>query len=230
MHDCKPHLYGRRKGPKLSQRQDELLRRLLPQLKIDIDPRNREPNLKPAQLFSNTLSDLWLEIGFGSGAHLFWQAQRHPDIGFIGCEPFINGLSKLLVLIDDAGLQNVRVYDNDARFLLDCLPPSSLGRVFLLFPDPWPKKRHFKRRFVSEDNLDRLARVMRSGADLRIASDIASYIQTILRCFHYHDAFIWLDDSAEDWRTRGPDWPETRYERKALNEGRKPAYLSFRRK
>ncbi|MEM7619209.1 MAG: tRNA (guanosine(46)-N7)-methyltransferase TrmB [Pseudomonadota bacterium] len=229
MYDNKPQLYGRRKGQKLGKQQNHLLESFLPELHIDIDLQAPEKTLELESMFSNEISEYWLEIGFGDGEHFIWQANANPDVGFIGCEPFLNGMGKCLVSVHENAIKNIRLYDNDARFLLDRLPECSLNRVFILFPDPWPKRRHHKRRFITKDNLDRLARVMKSGAQLRIASDIDSYITSILLALQHHKDFTWRDETAEDWRIRKKDWPETRYERKALREGRKPAYLTFMR-
>lgn len=233
MFETKPHLYGRRKGPKVGKHQADLMQNLLPSLRIDIDPEQPSEDINVQTLFEPSIADitsnLWLEIGFGDGEHFIWQAIQNPTIGFIGCEPFINGMGKCLEKIEQYDLQNIRLYDNDARFLLDRLPTASVSRVFILFPDPWPKKRHHKRRFIARDNLDRLARVMRPQAILRIASDIDSYLKSIMLGLTQHKAFIWCDETANAWRTRKPDWPQTRYERKALREGRKPAYLTFQR-
>ena len=152
-------LYGRRHGHRLRAGQKERLERLLPKLAIPLPDENIE--IDPKALFPKTLDDIWLEIGFGGGEHLAWQAGAHAGIGFLGCEPFVNGIARLLGQIEAADLQNVRIFPDDARTLLAALPPASLGRVFVLFPDPWPKKRHHKRRFVSTGNLDALARVMK---------------------------------------------------------------------
>jgi tRNA (guanine-N7-)-methyltransferase len=171
-----------------------------------------------------------LEIGFGGGEHLVDESRAHPAIGFIGVEPFLNGLAKAVAAIVDLGLENVRLFGGDATGLLDWLPPASLDRIDLLYPDPWPKKRHWKRRFVSPENLDRFARVLATGGVVRFASDIESYVAWTLVHFTRRPDFAWAAERADDWRRPFPGWRGTRYEEKALAAGRKPAYLEFRRK
>ena len=226
MRDTPLRSYGRRKARPLSERKGRLLEALLPDLRLPLG----EPAPSPlASLFSDPVSDVWLEIGFGSGEHLAWQAEHQPNAGLIGCEPFINGVASLLGWIETSGLKTIRVHDGDAREVLAWLPPASIDRIFLLFPDPWPKKRHRKRRLVSPETVAQLARVLRPGGALRFASDSGDYAGEALRALLGNGSFAWTAESARDWRTRPADWPETRYERKALSEGRKPAYLSFRR-
>jgi len=186
--------------------------------------------LDPQQLFGAAPSALWLEIGFGAGEHLAAQAAAHPEIGFIGAEVFVNGIASLLDHLRRQAIANVRIFADDARLLLPALPAASLERVFLLFPDPWPKHRHAARRFVCRDTLDRLARLMRPGAELRTASDDPGLIEWTLRQVLMHPAFAWPATSAFDWRSRPPDWIQTRYETKAIAAGRRPAYLRFRRR
>jgi tRNA (guanine-N7-)-methyltransferase len=170
---------------------------------------------------------VWLEIGFGGGEHLAWQAAANPDVGIIGCEPFVNGVAKLLAEIEDRDLANVRIHDGDARDLLDLLAPASLDRVFLLYPDPWPKARHRKRRLITAGTVERLARVMTDGAELRIASDIPDYVRWTLVHILSDGRFDWTARRPDDWRHRPTDWPRTRYESKALHSGRVPAYLKI---
>ncbi len=217
-------LYGRRQGHKLRAGQQHLVETLLPRLAIDLKTLG-----DPRRLFDAAPDDIWLEIGFGGGEHLATQAAAHPNIGFLGCEPFVNGVAKLLVQIDRAGLDNIRLHQGDARDLLDALAPGSVGRVFLLFPDPWPKTRHHKRRFVSQETLDQLAQAVRPGGELRIATDIPDYCRWTLQHIRRHGAFEWLAKGPADWRQRPADWPETRYEQKAIRQGRIPVYLRFRR-
>ncbi|MGC2408483.1 MAG: tRNA (guanosine(46)-N7)-methyltransferase TrmB [Methyloceanibacter sp.] len=210
----------------MSERKDRLLCELLPRLRLPLG----EPAPSPlASLFAQAVVDVWLEIGFGSGEHLVWQADHHPDIGFIGCEPFVNGVASLLGRIGASGIEAIRIHDGDAREVLGWLPSASIGRIFLLFPDPWPKKRHLKRRLLSPDTVEQLARVLRPRGELRFATDSGDYAGQALRAVLASGAFQWMAESAKDLRISAPDWPETRYERKALAEGRKPAYLSFRR-
>jgi tRNA (guanine-N7-)-methyltransferase len=172
---------------------------------------------------------LWMEIGFGAGEHLAAQAEEHPRIGFIGCEPFINGVANLIFLVNDRGLDNVRVFDDDARVLLPALPDACLDRVFLLFADPWPKWRHRERRFVGPKNLDALARVMKDNTELRFASDDMNYVRWALEQVTRHPDFLWPARSRRDWQ-RPDNWFETRYESKALERGAWCAYLRFIRR
>jgi tRNA (guanine-N7-)-methyltransferase len=210
----------------LSERKDRLLNELLPALRLPLAEPARS---KLTGLFAQRVSDIWLEIGFGSGEHLFWQAEHHPDIGFIGCEPFINGVASLLGKIESAGLTTIRIHDGDARDVLAWLPDRSIARIFVLFPDPWPKKRHQKRRLISPETIRQVARVLVPGGELRFASDNGDYAGETLLTILADGAFVWTAECAKDWRERPADWPETRYERKALSAGAKPAYLSFRR-
>lgn len=203
------------------------MRELLPRLAVPLAERG---TLDPRSLFEAGTRKVWLEIGFGGGEHLADQAAANPDTGIIGCEPFINGVAKLLAEVERRPLANVRIHDNDARDVQESLQDGSLDRVFLLFPDPWHKKRHHKRRFVSEETLDELARIMVDGAEFRVATDIANYCRWTLREIRAHDAFEWLAEKPSDWRTRPADWPGTRYEAKAVREGRRPVYLTFRRR
>ncbi len=218
-------LYGRRQAFRLRDRQDRLVRELLPQLEIHMP---EEGAFDPGALFPGK-DGVWLEIGFGGGEHLAWQAEHNPNVGMIGCEPFINGTAKLLSKIEDLGIENIRILPGDARPLLEHLPEASIARAFLLFPDPWPKSRHHKRRFVQTWVLDELARVLKDGAEFRVASDIPGYVAWTLERVMPHPAFEWTAECAADWRNRPEDWPGTRYEAKAIRAGRRPAYLKFRR-
>lgn len=215
-------LYGRRKGPALSAHQERLLETLLPQLALGL-----EPGRDPKNYFAAPVDDVWLEIGFGAGEHLLWQAEHHPRVGLIGAEPYVSGVAKLLSKLVAVGsdLSAIRIYPNDAREILDALPDASLGRVFILFPDPWPKTRHHKRRLIQMDTLDALARVMKPGAELRFASDDADYLNWTLERLMAHPAFTWTAACAQDWQMRPDDWPQTRYESKALHGA--PAFLRF---
>lgn len=215
--------YGRRHGRKLSPRQERLLAEELPRLAIDIT----SPAQAAADLFPAEVHDVWLEIGFGGGEHLVWQAEHNPDIGIIGCEPFLDGVVKVVDAVQARGLGNVRLFPDDARQLLRWLPKASVGRAFILFPDPWPKSRHHKRRLVSAPFLRMLARVMRPGAELRIATDIGDYARTTLIAARATPAFRWMATGPADWRERPHDWPSTRYEQKARAAGRRPIYLRF---
>jgi tRNA (guanine-N7-)-methyltransferase len=218
-------LYGRRRGKKLRAGQEALLDTLLPKLLIKTPPEPQKLDL--AGLFGGG-REIWLEVGFGAGEHLAWQAEHHPEIGLIGCEPFINGVAKCLAHIERTGVTNVRLFNDDARLLMAALPEQSLARAFILFPDPWPKTRHHKRRFVQRDTLARLARLMKPGAELRLATDDPSYLPWMVEHACVHPAFEWLAARPSDWRGRPADWPPTRYEQKML-AGHKPVFLRLRR-
>lgn len=221
-------LYGRRSGHKLRPGRRALLERRLPSLRVQLasDPGG---SLDPLSLFPFSPTDLWLEIGFGAGEHLACQAQANPSIGMIGCEPFVNGIASLLRRLEEQHLENVRIFTDDARLLLSRLPAASVGRLFALFPDPWPKKRHHKRRLISGEVVQTLAHVLKDGAELRLATDHAEYARWILRHLNDHPAFAWLALGPNDWRSRPPGWPETRYEKKARAQGDQPIYLCYRR-
>ncbi len=199
---------------------------LLPALKIDTQQNCLD---QPAGLFEPAVRDVWLEIGFGGGEHLAWQAAAHPQIGIVGCEPFTNGVAKLLNAIEDRELTNVRIWDDDARLILPSIGEQTIGRVFVLYPDPWPKRRHHKRRLINQHMLDYLYHVMRPGAELRFASDIADYVRWTLAAVRRHGGFHWMAETSTHWRNRPDDWPQTRYEAKAIRQGRKPVYLTFER-
>jgi tRNA (guanine-N7-)-methyltransferase len=180
-------------------------------------------------LFGSPVSDVWLEIGFGGSEHLLWQAARHPEIGFIGCEPFEDGVVKLLSAVERDRLCNIRIHADDGRPMLRQLPEASIGRVFVLFPDPWPKKRHQKRRLLSQETVAQFARILRGGGELRIATDIGDYACAILLSVMGDGRFRWLARGAGDWRFRPADWPQTRYEAKAVQAGRRCYFFSFQR-
>lgn len=218
--------FGRRQGRKLSPRQARLLDGLLPRVAIDMT--SPAPATGSALFNDAAIDDVWLEIGFGGAEHLIWQAENNPRVGLIGCEPFEDGVVKALAAIDDKQLGNVRLHADDARPLLRWLPEASIGRAFVLFPDPWPKKRHAKRRLVAPALLGLLARVLKPGAELRIATDIGDYARTMLIAFAAEPRFSWLAEGPGDWRTRPADWPQTRYEAKAAREGRRSYYLRFK--
>jgi tRNA (guanine-N7-)-methyltransferase len=210
----------------LRARQVALFETLLPRLALDL--------AKPAPadlraLFDGSLDEVRLEIGFGGAEHLIAQAQSNPRSGFIGSDAFVNAIAKALVAIDDNALGNIRLHAGDASELLDWLPDAALTRIDLLYPDPWPKRRHWKRRFVQDDSLKRLARILNSGGELRFATDIADYAAwTLARVLRSPD-FVWTAEQASDWRKPWPDFAGTRYEAKAKREGRVPAYFIFRR-
>ena len=227
--DYGERFYGRRKGQTLSPRQKHLLKNVLPTVSVAIDG-IAPGHLDPRTLFDFPTKDIFLEIGFGKGEHLALQAAANPDIGFIGCEPFINGVAGLVTKIHEQGLKNIRIYPEDVRDILPLLQKASLGRVFLLHPDPWPKKRHAKRRFVNATNIDSLARAMKPGAELRIGTDHPTFMAWTMIGMQNRDDFDWTAMRATDWRTRPEDWPETRYAAKARAEAQTCAYFTFVRR
>ena len=220
-------LHGRRRGKKLRAGQQSLLDTLLPCLTLAVPPQPGRIDLAAA--FGGRLppDGVWLEVGFGAGEHLVWQAEQHPGVGLIGCEPYLNGVAKCLAHIERAGVGNVRLFTDDARLVMAALPERSLSRAFVLFPDPWPKTRHHKRRFVQRETLDRLAELMVPGGELRLATDDPSYLPWMIEHACTHRGFQWLAERPADWRGRPEDWPATRYERKQL--AGTPTFLRFRR-
>jgi tRNA (guanine-N7-)-methyltransferase len=218
--------YGRRKGKPLKASRQGLLEQLLPELRIAVPSRA----LDPRTLFPFPVSSVRLEIGFGGGEHLARQALANPGIGYIGAEVFLNGIASLVRYVHEFGLKNVRIFDDDIRFLLPHLPDASLTRVSLLFPDPWPKARHAKRRFVGPENLREMERLIRPSGELRVASDHPVYIDWALRHLTGHPGFIWTAAGPEDWRRRPADSTPTRYEEKAAAQGRTAVFLNFRRR
>lgn len=216
--------FGRRKAKPLSARQQILYDRLLPELRVEA---TGEREIAPGRLFGFSPSAIRLEIGFGGGEHLVREAQSASDVAFIGAEPFVNGIAKALTAIEERRLQNIRLFDADATLLLDSLPSNCLDRIDLLYPDPWPKRRHWKRRFVNEANLARISRVLVPGGQFRFASDIDDYVNWTLRHTLRLEGLAWTAARAADWRNAWPGWRQTRYEKKALREGRRPTYLVF---
>ena len=215
-------LFGRRKGRPLRARQSVLMDDLLPRLTVQIPTVGP---LHPHALFDFVPREIWFEIGFGGGEHLAAQAAANPDVGLIGCEPFINGVAMLLGHVEEQGLKNVRLYPDDARRVLDAMPDGSLDRVFVLYADPWPKKRHAERRFIGSENLDRLARVMKSGAQLRLATDVVGLAAWMRQHANGHSGFACVYDGGQP----PADWVPTRYEQKGIAAGRTPEYMIFKR-
>jgi tRNA (guanine-N7-)-methyltransferase len=220
--------HGRRQGRKLRLGRKRLVESFLPSITLAVPPGDQP--FDPRDQFSPPPQALWLEIGFGAGEHLAGQAARHRDTGFIGCEVFLNGLASALSHIDREKLTNVRILHGDARALLQRLPAAAVQRVYLLFPDPWPKRRHRERRFTGRANLDALARVMADGAELRIASDDMGYIRWTLEQTRRHPDLQWLAHGPQDWRQPPADWIPTRYQEKAIKAGRSPVFLTFQRR
>jgi tRNA (guanine-N7-)-methyltransferase len=218
--------FGRRKGHRLRPHQSALLETLLPRLAIDLAA------AAPADLealFPHAVGAVRLEIGFGGGEHLFAQARAEPGMGFIGCEPFVNGMAKILALIEAGRTDNIRLFAGDAVDLLRWIPAAALARIDLLYADPWPKRRHWKRRFVQDDTVAMIARVLRPGGIFRFATDIEDYTAWTLERLLRAPGFAWTAQCADDWRRPWPDFAGTRYEAKARREGRSPCYLEFRR-
>jgi tRNA (guanine-N7-)-methyltransferase len=219
--------FGRRKGPRLRSHQASLFDTLLPRLAVDVT------GPAPADLtavFPVAVEAVRLEIGFGGGERLIGEAQANPAVGFLGCEPFVNGMAKALAAIDALDLANIRLHHGDATELLAWLPPASLKRVELMYPDPWPKRRHWKRRFVQDGNVAAIARVLASGGEFRFATDWADYAAWTLERVLRSPAFAWTAERADDWRLPWPEFSATRYEAKARREGRASCYFTFRRK
>ena len=224
------NFYGRIKGKTLRPKQEEYLQEDLDRLSpgaVDWEENPDRTPLDTGALFGG--APVWLEIGFGGGEHMVHQAVGNPGVGIIGAEPFINGVAMLLGKIREAGAENLRVYPGDARNLFDVLPDQSISKAFLLYPDPWPKKKHHRRRFVTQEHLEPLHRVLNPGAEFRVATDIPDYVrQTLVEV--PKAGFRWTAEGPEDWRTPWDDWYSTRYEQKALREGRVPHYLTFHRR
>lgn len=214
--------YGRRGGRPLSARQQNLVETLLPKIRV---PVTQPGETDPLSLFS-VPKEIWLEIGFGGGEHVSGQAARHPDIGILASEVFIEGVAKLLGQVEDAGLENVRVWEEDAREMMTGLKSGSINRAFILFPDPWHKVKHHKRRLIQPDFLDDLARLMKPGGRVRFATDVRSYADEALEKFLAHPAFEWMATCADDWRNAPKDHIQTRYQTKNLGDVL-PVYYDF---
>jgi tRNA (guanine-N7-)-methyltransferase len=218
--------FGRRKGHPLRRHQAEVMDRLLPRLAVDLAT-PAPPDL--ASLFPRPVEKVGLEIGFGGGEHLAAEAATHPSTGFIGCEPFLNGLAKILAQIEARGIDNIRLHGGDAADLIAWLPSASLDRIDMLYPDPWPKRRHWKRRFIQDASVADLARILRPHGEFRFVTDWPDYAQWALEKLIRSPHFEWTAERADDWRKPWPGFTGTRYEAKALRAGRKPCYLIFRR-
>ena len=224
--DSERAFFGRRKGHKLRQHQAELIDHLLPHLALDV---TGEAPGNAREIFDPAANDVRLEIGFGGGEHLAAEAQNFATTGFIGCEPYVNGMAKILTQIETYNIGNVRLYAGDAAELLAWAPPRSLARLDLIHPDPWPKRRHWKRRFVQDATVKAMARILKDGGEFRFVSDIDDYCAWTLAHLMRSPDFLWTAERATDWRQPWGGYTMTRYGRKAEREGRKAAYLRFRR-
>ncbi len=228
--DPKPAIryYGRRKGKRLKAGRQTVFETLLPQIQITLPEDSRA--VDPRTFFTVKPQSVSLEVGFGGGEHLASLAASAPDKGFIGCEVFLNGVASMVRHVSELGLSNVRIFDNDAHHLLPRLTDASLDRIFLMFPDPWPKSRHAKRRFINRKMLDELARLLVDGGEFRVATDHPVYMRWTLLHGTENTQFEWAPAGSKCWRERPPDSPRTRYEEKARKEGRSPIFLSFKRR
>ena len=235
--------YGRRKGKKIKASREKLLEVLLP--KVRLPEMEKVHDVDPVSFFPVSVNAVWLEVGFGGGEHLAQQSLRHTDIGFIGAEVYLNGITSLLTHLSgmerrgDVGedvslahgrVDNVRIYDNDVRDILPRFKDGAFDRIYVLFPDPWPKKRHADRRFIGPKNIPALIRLLKADGKLYLASDDMNYIRWSLEHLMQFPELEWTAQTAQDWRCPPKDWVETRYEQKALAKGKKPIYLIFKRK
>jgi tRNA (guanine-N7-)-methyltransferase len=218
--------FGRRKGHKLRAHQADLIAQLLPRLALEIAG---PPAKDLTKLFDVPVDNIRLEIGFGGGEHLIAEARAFPNTGFIGCEPYVNGMAKILALIEAAEIHNIRLFAGDASELLAFLPAQSLTRIDLIHPDPWPKRRHWKRRFVQDATIAAMARTLKLDGEFRFVSDISDYCAWTLARFMRAPDFRWTAERASDWREPWPGYTMTRYGRKAEREGRNAAYLIFKK-
>jgi len=215
--------FGRRKGHALRSHQNNLMQSFLPKLLAD----TTKASTDPSSLFEETKQQIHIEIGFGGGEHLIARAQQNPDIGYIGCEAYVNGIAKLLNQIDVLKIDNIRIYPGDALEFCKHLPSSSIDRLYILYPDPWPKVRQRKRRIISDENLGVFQNILKAGSELRFATDIDDYSAWTLAHIERAPALQWHPISSLDWCEPWQDWTRTRYEAKAIREGRVPAYFRF---
>ena len=234
-----PKFFGRRKGRVVRKAKQFLLEKMLPQMRV-----TSAADFDVEKLFGGAKKEICLEIGFGDGQHLYGQAKNNPQNGYVGVEVFQNGVANLLTLIsgikdgdklpeeiraEDYPVRNIRVYDDDVRLLFKQFPDNFFDKVFLLFPDPWPKKKHAGRRFVNPDNLKEVYRVLKTGGLFRIATDHPVYKRHVLRTMHQDAGFIWTAKCGEDWKREPADWVRTKYQQKAVREGRRPVFFDYRK-
>jgi tRNA (guanine-N7-)-methyltransferase len=221
--------YGRRQGRPLKPHRIRLVENLLPKLRVAAPDEKAPASLDPVSLFDAPKRAYWLEIGFGGGEHLAAMAANNPDVGIIGCEPFVNGVASLLSFVEEQNLQNVRIFDDDVRHLLPGFMDKTFERIFLLYPDPWHKKKHNRRRMVNDENVEIFARILKQDGEFRFASDIMGYIRWTLSHVASNKGFQWMAERPGDWRTRPDDMIQTRYEAKARRKGSECVYLRYRR-
>lgn len=221
MHNRLKPSFGRRKARKMRQKSQKAYEELLPLLKLD----------STQTFFNNSPTETWLEIGFGGGEHMLEQLARNPDTAIVGCEPFMNGVAKMLAHLSPQDYSRVRIWHEDVRYLLEFSPPSYFSKVFILFPDPWPKKRHQQRRLITTDFITKLLPTLKRGAFLHVASDDSSYVEQIQTVFFSHPSFTLCEGPSSanplTWGNRPEGWPKTRYEQKALFQGKRCAYMTF---
>lgn len=232
-----PKFFGRRKGRTVRKAKLFLLENLLPQMKI-----SEASDFDKDKMFGARKREICLEIGFGDGQHIYGQAKNNPDVGYVGVEVFKNGVANLLSLIsgvkegdnlpetislDDYEVQNVRVFDDDVRLLFEHIPDGFFDKIYLLFPDPWPKKKHADRRFVNPSNLNEIYRLLKKGGLFRIATDHPVYKRHVLRTMHNDKRFVWTAKTSNDWRLEPSDWVKTKYQMKAVREGRRPVWFNY---
>jgi len=215
-------VYGRRRGKRMTAEHERMLVEVLPRYGVSIDA--------PTAAFAEPDRPFWLEVGFGGGEHLLHQARNRPEVNFLGCEPFFEGVARALEDVTEHDIRNVRLFPDDARKVIDVLPDGSVDRLFILFPDPWRKTRHHKRRFIGPENLPRLSRILADGAEFRAFTDHQDYGRWILWHVTRHPDFEWMAEEADDWLVPPGDYVATRYEQKAREQGRKPVYFRFRRR
>lgn len=222
--------YGRRKSKTLSSKRSLALEEIIPLYGIEKDIIKQDKNINPAELFTFKPKEVWFEIGFGSGEHLVHQALNNPEVGLIGCEPFINGVSALCVSIKEHNIKNILIWDDDARLLMDKMNSHSLDKLFLLHPDPWPKTKHHKRRFVQKETLDAFSKLLKDGAEFRTATDHKALAQWMMEKIYFHPNFTWKASCANDWNTPPDDWTATRYCNKGKSKNHIQVYLNFKNK